>query len=141
MTLGARWGRGLALEAALIEDFEFGVDEGLGGSGAEGDDDFGFDFEDFGEDPGFAVVDFFFAGFVVEAAFGLGFEFEVFNGVGEVKFFAVEAGFLEGLVEEFSGGADEGTAGDVFLIAGLFADDHDARIGGPSPKTVWVAAS
>ena len=126
---GGEVGEGFALQAALLEDLEFGVDEGLGGGVAEGDDDFGLHFKDFGEDPGFAVMDFFFAGFVVEAALALGFKFEVFDGVGEVEFLAVEAGFFEGLVEEFTGRADEGTAGDVLLIAGLFADDHDAGIG------------
>lgn len=126
---GGEVGEGVGLEASLGEDLELGVDEGLGGGGSEGDDDFGLDFEDFGEDPGLAVVDFFFAGFVVEAAFGLWFEFEVLDGVGEVEFFALEAGCLEGLVEELAGGANEGASGDVFLVSGLFADDHDAGIG------------
>jgi hypothetical protein len=38
-----------------------------------------------------------------------------------------------------AGGADEGAAGQILLIARLLADEHDARISGPSPNTVWVA--
>jgi hypothetical protein len=120
------------LEAALGEDFEVVVDEGLGGGAAEGDDDLGFDLEDFREDPGFAVMDFLAAGFVVEPSFAarIGFPFEVFDGVGEIEVVAVEAGFLQGFVEQLPGGADEGATLEVLAVAGLFADEHDAGVAG-----------
>ena len=107
---GGEVGEGFALETALGEHFELGVDEGLGGSGSEGDDDLGFDLEDFSEHPRLAVVDFVFARLVVKTALGLRLKFEVFDGVGEVEFLAIETSFFEGLVEKLSGGADKGTA-------------------------------
>ena len=60
--------------------------------------------------------------FLVDAAFAAFFKFEVLDGVGDVDLFAVDAGLVEGLVEEAAGGSDEGAALLVFLIAGLFAD-------------------
>ncbi len=39
-------------------------------------------------------------------------------------------------VEHLARGADEGTAGDILLVAGLLADEQDAASSGPSPNTV-----
>jgi hypothetical protein len=67
-------------------------------------------------------------------------EFEVFNRVGDIRDDPVETGLGQYLVKGSAGRADERFAGDILLIAGLFADEDDARVSGPSPKTVWVAA-
>ena len=58
------------------------------------------------------------------------FPFEVFDGVGDVEEVAREADFLHDVVEELSGWADEGAAGGVFLVAGLFADDDEFGVSG-----------
>lgn len=54
----------------------------------------------------------------------------MFHRVGDIGGRSIDSGFGEGAVEQLAGGADEGFAGDVFVIAGLLADDHDAGIGG-----------
>jgi hypothetical protein len=41
---------------------------------------------------------------------------------------AVDAGGLEGFVEHSAGGSDEGFAGEVFLVAGLFADEDEVGV-------------
>ena len=51
----------------------------------------------------------------------------MFYGVGDVDFLAVDAGFYQGAVEHQPGRSHERFAGKVFLVAGLFADQHDLR--------------
>jgi hypothetical protein len=41
-----------------------------------------------------------------------------------VGLLALDAGFLQRAVEHLSGRSDERFAGEVFLVAGLFADQH-----------------
>jgi len=55
------------------------------------------------------------------------FEFEMFDGVRHITLRAVDAGFLETLVEETAGWSDEGSAFQVLLIAGLLTDENHAR--------------
>jgi len=43
----------------------------------------------------------------------------------------VDAGALEGLVQQLPGRADEGLARTVLLVAGLLADDDDGTVGRP----------
>ena len=50
---------------------------------------------------------------------------EVLDGVGDVSFGAVDADFGQRTVEDLAGGADEGAALQVLLIAGLLADEGD----------------
>ena len=57
----------------------------------------------------------------------VGLNFEVLHRVGDVGFGARDAGLLQAFVEEAAGGADEGAAGDVLLVAGLFADKEQRR--------------
>ena len=46
--------------------------------------------------------------------------------VGDVNLAAIDAGFLQRAVEHLPGGSDERFAGEVFLVAGLLTDKHDA---------------
>ena len=65
---------------------------------------------------------------------------EVFDGVGDIYFIAVDADFRQDLVEQASSRTDKRPALPVLLIAGLLAHENDVRaVGGPSPKTVCVA--
>ena len=57
-----------------------------------------------------------------------GLPLEVLDRVGEVDLVAVEAGGGERLVEQAARGADERVALFVLLVAGLLADEHDARV-------------
>jgi hypothetical protein len=63
----------------------------------------------------------------VDAAFTARLPFEMFDGVGDVSFAAIDAGLLERGVEKFSCGADKWAALLIFLIAGLLADEEDSR--------------
>lgn len=54
---------------------------------------------------------------------------EVLHGIGDVARFASNSGFCKKAVQELSGGPDEGTSEEIFLVAGLLAHDHDLGIG------------
>ena len=76
----------MPLGAKLIEVF-FAFEESLGGGGAEGDDGFGTDDVDFGEDEGAGELNFFWASGSVVA--GLARESGTeFTEIGEVNLFA-----------------------------------------------------
>jgi len=53
--------------------------------------------------------------------------FEVLYRVGDVHFLAIDSRFFERLIHDFSGGPNERFARDVFVIARLFANEHDRR--------------
>jgi hypothetical protein len=75
----------------------------------------------------------------MQADFASGYEFEMFDRIGDVDLVAVDAGFLQGTVEHLSCRPHERFSGKVFLVAGLLADQHGLCMGRPSPNTVWVA--
>jgi hypothetical protein len=134
--------------AAGIGEAEGFAEDGLGGGDAEADDEVGLDGAEFGFEPGATGGDFAGVGFLMETAFAARLPFEVFDGVGDVERFAVDAGGAECAIEELAGGADEGFSGAIFLVAGLFADDEDAgagrtlaedRAGGAAPE--WTCAA
>jgi len=52
----------------------------------------------------------------------------MFDRVGDIGLVAVDAGFVQGTVEDFAGRADERPPGEIFLVAGLLADQHDRRV-------------
>src|SRR5271165_1674235 len=57
--------------------------------------------------------------------------FEVLHGIGHINAVPWYAGFGKSLIKLQSSGANEGLAGEVFLIAGLFTDQHDRCRNGP----------
>lgn len=118
--------------AAVAGEAEVSAEEGLGGGGAEGDDDAWLEEAEFFDEPGAAGGDFGPVGFGVEAAFaaGSGGPFKMFDGVGEVDSGAVDACGVEGFIEEATGGSNEGLTGEVFVVTGLFADEDEGRGGG-----------
>ena len=116
--------------AAALRDAECATEQGLRGGGAETDHDFGLEQCDFGIEPWAAGGDFRAIWFFVDAAFAARLPFEMFDGVGDIGFVAIDAGLLERGVEEFSGGADEWLALAIFLVAWLLADENDARFAG-----------
>ena len=48
--------------------------------------------------------------------------------IGDIDLAAVDAGFLQRAIEHLPGGTDERLAGEVFLVAGLLADQHDRGV-------------
>jgi hypothetical protein len=50
------------------------------------------------------------------------------DGVGDVDFLAIDAGFFQRFVEDLSCRSDKRLAGQVLLVAGLLADQHDAAL-------------
>ena len=54
--------------------------------------------------------------------------------VGDIDLFAVDAGFRKRAVEHVAGRAHERFAREVFLVAGLLADQHQPGLGGAFAK-------
>src|SRR5262249_19762188 len=61
-------------------------------------------------------------------------ELEVLDRVRDVERVAVETGLPERAVEHLAGRADERSVAEIFLVAGLLADEHDARVGGTASE-------
>jgi hypothetical protein len=62
----------------------------------------------------------------VDATFAARLPLEVLHDVRHVSVAAVDPGFLQRTVEQPSGRPDERPAGDVLLVARLFAHQHEA---------------
>ena len=134
--------------AAMLSDAKVAPEEGLGGGCTEADDHFGFERGNFRFEPGTAGGDFGGVWLFVDAALAARFPLEMLHCVGDVNFLAVDARFGEGGVEKFACRADEGKPFEVFLITGLFADEHDFRgrtavaedgLGGALPEVAILA--
>ena len=72
----------------------------------------------------------------------------MFHRVGDVGFFPVDAGFFQRTIKHLACGPDKGEAGEVLLVARLFADQHDLcmwralaehGLGGVSPQVAGAA--
>ena len=114
--------------ATFAADRDRPAQYGTCGGGAEGDRDARADEHLFLFDPPAAGLDFAGVGFGVDAALAALFELEVLHRIGDVDAGAVDLGFGDGAVEDLPGGAHERRAGEVLLIARLFADEHQRRI-------------
>jgi hypothetical protein len=125
--------------SALQCHSEAGTDERFGGGGAERDDDVRLHRLDLAFDPLVAGVDLALRRGLVQAALAAQLPFEMLDGIGDVEMLAVDAGSLERLIEQPSGGTDERQSLLVFLVAGLLADEHHARVRVAAPNTVCVA--
>ena len=64
----------------------------------------------------------------MNAPFIAWFAFEMFHRISDINVFAIDPGFFQRAVQDFSGGTDEWFPSKVFVISGLFADQHDWRI-------------
>jgi hypothetical protein len=52
---------------------------------------------------------------------------EVLNRIADEGFVARDSRLTQRPVENLPGGADERLAGEIFLVARLFADEHEGR--------------
>src|SRR5581483_212219 len=118
---------GVERPAAALRDSERPAEEALGSGRAEEHERFRLDGCELGLEPRAAGDLLRPRGLVVEAARPAGPPFEVLDGVRDVRRAAVDAGLVECAVEHLAGGADERLAGQVLLVAGLLADEHDLR--------------
>jgi hypothetical protein len=114
--------------ATILGQFEFAAEQRLRRRRAEANDDAGLHEGDFALQPGKAGVHFARAGPGMEAALAArgGFPLEVFDSIGEENFFTIEFDFGQGAIEHFPGRTDEWMALQVFLIAGLLANEQNA---------------
>jgi hypothetical protein len=72
-------------------------------------------------------IDFQLARLLVDASLAAGLPLEVLDCIGDVSRLAVDRRIRQRTIEEPAGRADKRFAGEVFLIAGLLADEHDVR--------------
>lgn len=101
------------------------AEKSLGGGATEGDDAFGPDDVDFRADEGHAGGHFLGGGLaVVGRLFRHGGA--EFDDVGNVDVLPEDAHGFEDVVELLPGGTDEGFAFFFLVIAGSFADEHEA---------------
>ena len=106
----------------MFGDSELRSEQRLGRGGAESDDYVGFDNCDLGFKPGTAGSDFQGVRFLVDPAFAARFPFEMFDNIGDVGLFALDAGCFQGVIEQTAGSPTNMTF---------------TRLA-PSPKTVCV---
>ena len=64
----------------------------------------------------------------MDAALAAQPEREMLDCIGDVDGVAIDARFLERLVEQRSSRANEGSPGKIFLVARLLADEHDRGV-------------
>src|SRR4029078_1529281 len=81
-----------------------------------------------GEEPGLADLHLAAIGALMESLLADLLELEVLDRVGQPDVLAREPDRRERAVEHATGGTDERMTGEVFAIAGLLADEHDARV-------------
>src|SRR6267143_5034597 len=93
--------------AALFGDAKFWTKQRLRRSGAEGDNNFWFDYSDFSLEPGTASRDFAGVWFLLNAAFATRFPFEMFDNIGDVSLRPVDTGLDQCVIKQTPGGADE----------------------------------
>ena len=85
--------------AAMLRHAKIPSEQRLRGGGAQANDDFRLQRSDFRVKPWPARGDFGAAGFFVNAAFAAKFLLEMLDGIGDVGFFAADAGFLQSAVQ------------------------------------------
>src|SRR6185436_19944835 len=102
-------------------------DESLCGGSPQRDDNVRFDESDLRLEPRTARSDFHGVGFLVDPAFAPWLPFEVFDNIGDVGLFAIDACHFECAVEQTTGWSNKRFARQIFFVARLLADKHDHR--------------
>ena len=64
----------------------------------------------------------------MQANFSARHELEMFDRAGNVDLLAVDAGLDQGTIEHLPRRSDERLSGEIFLVAGLLADQHNSRV-------------
>lgn len=118
----------------LPGDEEVFPPQGLGGSRAEGDDQFRSQDSKLGLKPWATGGDFAGIRLLVEAALSGRLPLEMLHCIGDVGFPSIEAGGFENTIEESSRRTDKGFSFDVFPVSRNFADQDDLRVFGSFAK-------
>ena len=112
--------------AALFSNSKLGTEQRLRGRRTERHDHRWFDDGKFRFEPGPTRGNLECVWFFVYAPFAARLPFEMFDNIGDVSLFAIDAGVLQRLIEQTTGWSDEGFARQIFFVARLFADkQHD----------------
>jgi hypothetical protein len=101
-----------------------------GGAGSQCDDDIRANDRSFAIEPPATSLDLIGIRAFVQAALAAGLELEVFDRIGHECGPSVDAGLGDRAIENATRRADERQPGQIFIIAGLLADEHHARAGG-----------
>src|SRR5712691_2639219 len=99
-------------------------DHGLRSGRSEADDDARLDDIDLRLQPWPAGSDLRGIRLLVDAPLAARLPFEVLHHVGDIDAAAIDARFLQGLVQEVAGRPHKGPALKVFLVSRLLADEH-----------------
>src|SRR6266542_4239548 len=110
---------------------EFWAEQRLSCGGAEDYNYLWLNKRDLGFEPGTASRNFLSVRFFMDAAFAARLPLKMFDNISDVSLRAVDAGFFQGVIEQATGGTNEWMSGEIFFIAGLFADEHDYRAAAP----------
>jgi hypothetical protein len=111
--------------ATLPRDPESRAENGLRRCRTHCHDKIGLNDAQFRFQPRAARCDFTRVRFLMNSAFPARLPFEVFHRVGDVNLGAINASFLERAVHDFPSRTNEGFTRHIFVIARLFADEHD----------------
>jgi hypothetical protein len=101
-------------------------DHRLGRRGAKRDDRPRLDIRDLGIEPHATRLDFAVARLLVNPPLAARLPLEVLHHVGEIHIAEIDAGILERVTQQLAGWTDERFAFEIFSIARLLADEHDA---------------
>jgi hypothetical protein len=82
-------------------------------------------------EPPTAPIDLVGVRTLVQAALASPLEFEMFDGIGDENLNPIKAGVSCRAVENAAGRPDEGATAQIFIIARLFPDEHDAGVERP----------
>jgi hypothetical protein len=100
---------------------------------AKRNDEIGPDHGSFLIEPPTAAINLVGVRTLVQAPLAALLEFEMFDRIGDEKLDSIKAGVGGRAVENAAGRPDEGMAAQIFLIARLFPDKHDAGVVRPLP--------
>jgi hypothetical protein len=104
------------------------------------DDEVGLNDPQFRFQPRTARCDFARVRLLVNSAFPARLPFEVFHRVRDVNLRPIDSSFLKRPVHDFSSRTNERFAGDIFVIARLFANQHHPRMLRPFAKNSLCCA-
>src|SRR5262249_54802113 len=110
--------------AALACDAEPRTEDGLRCCGTHGHDQSWPNDSQLRFQPRPADCDFARVWFLMNPAFAARLPFEMFYRIRDVNLRPIDSSFLERAIHDFSSGTNEGFTRDVFVVAGLFANQH-----------------
>lgn len=96
---------------------------------SKSNDELWFDYGELALEPPAASLDFIATWMLVQASLSSPLEFEMLHRIGDIDRPAIETDLLQCFIENTTGRSGERPAGTIFLISGLFANQHDPRIG------------